>query len=281
MEEDWDYLVILDGCRYDLFSEVHGAFLEGDLEKVLSVGSNTVEWRDNSFPGRYEDVIYVSANPYINSRVGVKGFSARDHFHGVVDVWDWGWIREHGTVHPRTVNEAVHATMKNNPEKRLIIHYLQPHCPYLGQQPIDSGYPLQEPGQRTVLDGTTAEDEPGHIRIKILDLITAAGKSPLGRLLGLGREGTLWVMRELLGLPPASPMDAVRRARGVGGLREAYARNLELVLSHIAELMKDLHGEVVITADHGELLGEGGRFSHGFGRDDPLLLEVPWFEVRS
>ncbi|UCD45743.1 MAG: hypothetical protein JSV27_04460 [Candidatus Bathyarchaeota archaeon] len=35
--------------------------------------------------------------------------------------------------------------------------------------------------------------------------------------------------------------------------------------------------DVAVTADNGELLGEGGRFSHGYGRVEPLLLEVPWF----
>jgi hypothetical protein len=76
MDEEWDHLIVLDGCRYDYFSRLHGVHMDGKLERALSVGSNTEEWRDNSFPDRYGDVVYVSANPYINSRVEVRGSAA-------------------------------------------------------------------------------------------------------------------------------------------------------------------------------------------------------------
>ena len=32
-KEDWDYLIILDACRYDDFEELHSKYLEGELEK--------------------------------------------------------------------------------------------------------------------------------------------------------------------------------------------------------------------------------------------------------
>jgi len=92
-----------------------------------------------------------------------------------------------------------------------------------------------------------------------------------------------WELREKLGLPPASPMDAVRRKYGVDGLREAYKENLCIVLGYAAQLCWEImtisNGKIVITADHGELLGEHGKYSHGSG--DQLLTEVPWFEVRN
>ena len=37
--------------------------------------------------------------------------------------------------------------------------------------------------------------------------------------------------------------------------------------------------KVIITADHGELLGEEGLFSHGI--DHPLVRIVPWLRVQS
>jgi hypothetical protein len=42
---------------------------------------------DRSFPNQYPDVVYVSSNPYINSRKPTLGFTP-DHFHAVVDVKD-------------------------------------------------------------------------------------------------------------------------------------------------------------------------------------------------
>jgi hypothetical protein len=280
MEEDWDHLVVLDGCRYDSFSRLHPAYIEGELERVLSAGSNTVEWRNNSFPGRYGDVVYVSANPHINSMVEVKGFDARDRFHEVVDVWDWGWDPGLGTVHPGRVNEAAHATIGRHPGKRLIVHYLQPHCPYLGHQPPGSGYPRQTSTTQTFLDGTIGDGRRPSLRQGLLDMAKALSRKPVLRDLGIFSEGSLWRMRESLGLPPESPMDAARRALGGGGLREAYARNLQIVLSYVSSLLEDLSGTIVVTSDHGERLGEGGRFSHGYGLKDRLLLEIPWLVMR-
>lgn len=280
MGEEWDHLIVLDGCRYDFFSEACWSHFEGDLEKVISPGSNTVEWRDNSFPGRYDDVVYVSANPYINSRVAVRGFNSKGHFHDVVDVWDWGWDGELGTVHPETVNEAALESMEKNPGKRLIIHYLQPHCPYVGLQPEGTGYPTQEPGFRTVLDSTTENQGVPWIRWRLYDLVSAFSENPVVRHLGFLGEGRLWGLRESFGLPPASPMDAARRVLGVDGLRGAYRENLETVMRYASELLEALSGTVVVTSDHGERLGEGGRFSHGHGLSDRLLLEVPWLVVR-
>jgi len=95
-----------------------------------------------------------------------------------------------------------------------------------------------------------------------------------------------WELREILKLPPASPMDAVRRKYGVKGLREAYEENLITVLEYVAELSREiLHADpsskIVITADHGELLGEDRKYAHPYGSRDPILVEVPWFKIKN
>ena len=59
MEEKWDYLIILDACRYDYFESLYKEFFDGDLEKRISLGSNTIEWCLESFKGYYPDVIYI------------------------------------------------------------------------------------------------------------------------------------------------------------------------------------------------------------------------------
>jgi len=68
MDEEWDYLIVLDACRYDYFSKLVGTYLQGKLEKVYSPASCTLEWCKKSFKEYYNDVVYVSANPYINSK---------------------------------------------------------------------------------------------------------------------------------------------------------------------------------------------------------------------
>lgn len=279
MEADWDYLVILDACRYDYFSELYRDYLRGELEKVVSLGSSTLEWCQKSFQEVYNDVIYISANPYINSKGEVKGFKATDHFHKVIDVWDWGWDAELGTVHPKKVNEVAQRVKDNYPSKRLIVHYLQPHAPYLGYQPHAFGFPRFEIGRGQPLVGMQSWRNHSFFEVSLVKLLAVLIK-PVSRKHGLFGRSLLWKICELLNLPPVSPMDATRRKFGDTGLRRAYVQNLKIVLEHVTKLVECLSGVIVITADHGECLGERRRYSHLEACRDQLLLEVPWLVVK-
>lgn len=61
---------------------------------------------------------------------------------------------------------------------------------------------------------------------------------------------------------------------------EGYKHNLEFVLDEIQEFIENLEGKTVITADHGELLGENGLYGHPHGSDAKVLREVPWDVVK-
>lgn len=272
MEKKWDYLIVLDACRYDYFSKLYVDYLQGKLEKVYSPGSFTPEWCRKSFTEYYDDVVYVSANPYINSKVEIKNFKARNHFFRVIDVWSWGWDDELGTVHPEKVNEAVKKFRDMYSDKRFIIHYLQPHEPYLNYN-LNAVFPKPQINRGSVLIG---------IRNNKINKIIETSVKILGFLAkqtGLFGVNPKWKIRELLNLPPETPMDAVRRKFGDRGLRQAYVENLKIVLAHVSELLKLLSGVIVVTSDHGELLGEDGCYAHQYGSNHPLLKEVPWFTI--
>jgi hypothetical protein len=271
MKDGWDCLIVLDACRYDYFAELWHEFLpDGELTKTRSAGSSTVEWRDRSFPSRYDDVAYVSANPYINSVRAVEGFLGTEHFRHVDDVWADGWDAARGTVLPQSVTDAALRLVRHGPPKRLIVHYLQPHAPYPPTGSGVRGFPAPDVRSGRALEGLSLEPAPPRMRGAVLRLLAGAA-----RRLGVMGNRPDWRLRPWLGLGPASPMDAVRRAHGNAGLREAYRRNLGFVLSHVRPLVDSLTGRIVITADHGELLGEGGCYSHWSGSDHPLLREVP------
>ncbi len=286
MEEDWDNLIILDACRYDYFSRLYRDYFHGKLKKVASLASSTLEWCKKSFQKRYDDVVYVSANPYINSKSELEGFGAKIHFHKVVDVWDSGWNERLGTVHPKEVNRALRMSIERYPSKRFIIHYLQPHGPYIGHGQHTEGFPRPNINRGQIIRGI--QNDQHHDR-KVATNTFQKGLEFISRLIGLGtpiaecvgfRVGNLeWKTREVLRLPPASPMDAMRRKVGVSGLQKAYLENLRFVLEFVVRLTDALQGSITISSDHGERLGERGRFSHGPGIRDPLLLEVPWLEV--
>jgi len=283
MLEEWDYLIVLDACRYDFFSVVYTKFLDGNLKKICSVGSCTPEWCINTFTEYYSDVIYISANPYINSLCEISGFDTRRfffrfnprrHFFKIVDVWATHWDRELGTVLPESVNKVVLRYIDSFSSKRFVIHYLQPHEPYiLHNMQREHRYAKPNPTEGRILrvEGNNSSSRKTDILVYIIGSLAEQFHIIPNR----------WKVREWLNMPPSSPMDAVRRSRGDRYLRKMYMANLLLVLSAVSDLCAHLDGKVVVTSDHGEFLGEGGKYGHWWSSDHPILLEVPYLNVNN
>jgi len=127
--EDWDNLLILDACRYDYFADESS--LDGTLESRISRASATREWVHANFTDRrLHDVVYVSANP--NYRKVADDIGAE--VHAYVDVWqDDTLVGEENTiVPPETVTEHALDAAERYPNKRLLVHYVQPHYPFIG-----------------------------------------------------------------------------------------------------------------------------------------------------
>ena len=47
MKEDWDNLIVLDACRYDMFKEINT--IKGNLERGISRGSATSQFLIENF----------------------------------------------------------------------------------------------------------------------------------------------------------------------------------------------------------------------------------------
>jgi hypothetical protein len=272
MQENWDYLIILDACRYDYFEQVWQNRPAGKLEPRISIGSSTKEWRNKSFTDYYDDVIYISANPYINSLRAVKGFLATHHFSKVYDLWLDDWDKHEGTVLPQTVTQRAVEIISSNSDKRAIVHYIQPHEPYLGSSARGPGY--DQPVAGGYLQGVKKGRSKSWLIRKIMQLVTG-----VFYWVGIRGNGLIWKIREVLGTPPACPMDAVRRKYGNEILRQAYRENLEIVLEHVAQLIDALSGKIVITSDHGEMLGEDGQYCHWSRSSEGILVEIPWLVI--
>jgi hypothetical protein len=276
MHEAWDYLIILDACRHDAFERTYRDFLDPvPVRAIDSVGTATSQWRQETFVDVYPDILYVSANPYIANHKSFDGFRGGAHFFKVIDVWKTGWDQERGTVLPATVTQEALRALLTYPGKRLIIHYLQPHAPYLSLEPSFQGFSMPNPSKPQPIHGLShaAPDRPWQRKL-FYRLLPVVNRS------GLFGEPAAWKLRQLLGMAPASPMDAARRALGRKGLWKAYVENLRRVLADVARLLPYLEGTVVITSDHGERLGEGGRYTHTPNSDEPLLRKVPWLVLR-
>lgn len=62
----------------------------------------------------------------------------------------------------------------------------------------------------------------------------------------------------------------------IADCRRAYEANVDLAVEWAYKMLDLLKGTIVITADHGELLGERGFFGHSHKPLIPGLVHVPW-----
>lgn len=126
-DRDWDTLVVLDACRFDMFETVNR--IEGDRSSVLSKGSATTEWLRANVHGRdLSDTVYVTANPQLERNK--DEWDVR--FHDVINCWlDEGWDDEKGTILAETMTERGIEAFERYPDKRVVVHYMQPHYPFV------------------------------------------------------------------------------------------------------------------------------------------------------
>lgn len=228
---DWDALVILDACRYDEFERLHS--LDGRLESRVSRGSTSYEWVRGNFSNKeLYDTVYVTSNLWyhrLETKIGadIHDLVAPDWTGGTRP--DFNFVEQdvaERDMHPETVTECALATRERYPNKRLLVHYMQPHAPYIGPT------------------GAEHFDEEGHLVARI-----ATGEVSADR-------------------------DTVLKA---------YRENLRIVLDHVADLLAALEGKTVVSADHGEMLGDRYRpfpfrdYGHNPGIYTPQLVKVPWF----
>jgi len=227
MQEDWDTLILLDACRYDMFAD--RVPFEGDMQSRISLGSTSEEFlRQNFEEGQYHDTVYVNANVYFPK----VNLDSDGTFHAVVDLLD-DWDEDLEIAHPETVTEAARTVHEKYPNKRVIVHYMQPHLPFIGEH----GLKLRERvGQRNA-----------------------------------------WV-----------PFRNGERPISVDELWEGYKENLDVVFEYVSDLLADINGKVVISSDHGNMVGERQgpvptkrMYGHPWGVYTPELVNVPWFVLDS
>ena len=142
INEDWDILVLLDGCRPEYLFECD--LPDGDQSTRYSTGGESWEFMQANFVGReLHDTVYVTANPH--------AYKIPDGtFHFTRNLLETDWDVDLGTVPPASVTEAAIDAVVEFPQKRLIVHYMQPHYPFIGEigKSIDeSAITPGEPGE--------------------------------------------------------------------------------------------------------------------------------------
>jgi hypothetical protein len=129
-EEEWDVCIVLDACRADeLEREQPNYEWFSDTGRFSSLGSATWEWLPRLISETPDDVLrqttYVTANPMSDE------FCSESQFDELDEVWRYAWDDDWGTVLPRPVTDRAIYHARRNAPGRLLVHYLQPHVPFL------------------------------------------------------------------------------------------------------------------------------------------------------
>lgn len=272
MEEAWKYCIILDACRFDMFSKMYDLFITGDVVPCQSPATCTIQWLNKTFTEYYPDLCYISPVPFCNSKKTIyhKGimFNGGDHFYKVFDAWNDCWSNKYETVLPQVLRRYSIKQVVKHPDKRFVIHFMQPHAPFLNLEPLG-----EMPSEGDLADADFVHDGGRYKgRMFIAKIIMET----------IGMEG-MFRLKKRFRLKPTNSIE--RHYQKEHGdfklLRKSYMLNLLTVLTEVKLLLANLpKGETVVTADHGELLGERRYWGHGIPKP-PLyeLITVPWCRV--
>ena len=246
MEQDWDDLIILDACRYPEFEQ--NCELDGELKSVVSKGSTSREWiRENFLGQEFHDTVYIGGNPHME-----KFTNEFYHVKKTYSERGWGDNMDHiAGWRPEAVYESAIEAIKKYPNKRRIIHFMQPHDPYIGSKAESLRKEIEE--QENVVFRKYRE----------MDGEDVQSEEALGSLRSAAARGYI----------------------SQDQILEVYIENLDLVLDYVQDLLSELNGKAVITADHGELLGAGrftsNKYGHPIGVYQSELRIVPWLEINN
>jgi len=267
LEEEWDIAIILDACRYDTFQEVYRRYLPpGRLEKRIGA-SDTLDWLHSVFGKETacDNIVYVSGHPGINGKGVVWiSFNANEKFCKVYDAWFTGWDWKIGTTLPSEVVKTAFQARKEYPDKKMIIHFVQPHFPYR-KAPCPSTY--------SDLKGVKGNPKLDYLAQKLF------------RVLGINFSRfrtSYWTIRKILNLKCEDLNEFYWRNYTVEALRKLYRDNLEWALDYVKTIVKEFnYSKIVVTSDHGEAFGENGEFFHLYKTKNPVVRLVPYWQYET
>ncbi|QZA89075.1 hypothetical protein K0C01_02640 [Salinarchaeum sp. IM2453] len=246
---DWDALIVLDGCRVDALKEVASEYdFIRDIDIIWSVGSASHEWTVKTFTKEYEDEIRETAMIMANAfadRVFEQRIMPPYEYTIPVDLSSWN------VVGP---NDFYYTEWTKN--------HRDPYSESRGFPELASA---EYPTERAILAG----------REQDCDRLIVQYYQPHRPFLAEAME-TEELTEEMY-----YPFESHKEDRiTFDELWRSYIDNLRYGLDNVELLLKNLDADkVVITADHGELMGELGLYGHKEGLPHPALKKVPWVET--
>lgn len=275
LQQDEFVLVILDACRYDIFEEEYQDHLSGELNRCWSEANLTEKWMTNTWYDTY-DLTYISTSPYTSDYVHENrgtGFKPSETFGEIIDVIGQEWNPVLSTTPPESVTDIALQQFSRTDEIRTVVHYMQPHQPYIGDTKILQ-WDITDEKIEQLLEyiGKDLEDasiDPEQDEITVEEL--AKNNIDYHQERDLKRKNYKDIDKQL------REGDITHEE-----LKRAYRDNLKLVLPEVKRLVEHVDCPVIVSADHGEHLGrhldELSQYHHP-DRTHPVLREVPWLRV--
>jgi hypothetical protein len=241
-DREWDVLVVLDTCRYDALCEVvpEFEFLSGSsIDSIQSVGSATAEWSANTFIESYRDEIAQTAYVSSNGTPQWTLQKKQDQFNSLLtDHVDWRMV---------------------GPDSFLLFDGIWEYAP-------------REPFAGLTIPMAVTDRAISISRELNPERLIAHYMPPHApyRANALSENRSLYSHER-------DPWKALRNGTDFNRVWESYLDELRWGLECVEVLLRNIDAEtVVITADHGDLFGEWGLYSHPSGVPHPKLRRVPW-----
>lgn len=248
-DDEWDVLVVLDACRYDLMQEVAPEYhnLPDDIDSWWSNASCSIDWIIRNFnecPDQARYAGYITGNPFTHHTADdarTAGLTDGDLAY-LARLYETHWQPVDGgpveTIPPDVITDYGITAWRQRHEigmDKMILHYMQPHQPYRSRPDwVGVNKNLKNLVKNRTKAGACAWQECRKGRIE---------------------ERELW---------------------------KAYKNNLRWVLNDITgRLLPNVDGSVVLTADHGNAMGEWGEWAHPPGAIGPAVRRVPWVRVNA
>lgn len=220
-DKEWDVLVLLDCARPDMIAEVSDDYpYVASGETLQSVASCSFEWLRKTFGEHHSNQLaetaYITANPNTDAVDGV------DLLADLIEVWRTEWDDEEETVPPRRVTDTAIQYAREATWDRLIVHYMQPHPPFLTETQESRGkvvHPNQDTDTLTFPEALLAgeiEPETGwelhveNLRLVLNEVDVLRENLDAEELVISSDHGQAFGERKIYGHPCRVPINALR-----------------------------------------------------------------------
>lgn len=260
---EWDVLLVLDACRVDQMEAVVEEYdqLPETVDTVWSQASCSIDWINRTFnahPDQTKDAGYVTANPFADHNTeGTKSADLKDSnlpYLKLLYLTHWQDIEgETATDSDRTSRAKVGSGIATVPPEPVTDHVIQ-----AWRNRTDHGFNRLVGHYMQPHEPYRAHPEWGSGDSRLLENLVDEDAEAGSSVWPVAKEGHV----------------------STDELWRAGVDNLRWVLDDITErLLPNVEGKVVLTADHGNAMGEWGEWHHPPGAISPAVRKVPWIEI--